>query len=75
MIYVFLFFECFKHMDPFLWNILNLKQFGEQLIKENYFWYKKITCPQLFLNVLNIQKDSWNMVNFHGNFVVATLKV
>jgi len=21
-VYVFLFFECFEHMDPFLWNIL-----------------------------------------------------
>jgi hypothetical protein len=23
MIHVFLFFECFEHMDPFSWNILN----------------------------------------------------
>jgi hypothetical protein len=41
MIYVFLFFECFEHMDPFLWNILkftkNLKQFGEHLMREKDF--------------------------------------
>jgi hypothetical protein len=40
-IYVYLFFQCFGHMDPFLWNILNftkkLKQFGEHLIKEKDF--------------------------------------
>jgi len=38
---VYLFFECFEHMDPFLWNILNftkkMKQFGEHLIRENDF--------------------------------------
>jgi hypothetical protein len=22
MVYIFLFFECFEHVDPFLWNIL-----------------------------------------------------
>jgi len=36
--YVFLFFECFEHMDPFLWNILQftkkLKWFGEHLTME-----------------------------------------
>jgi hypothetical protein len=41
MVYVFLFFECFEHMDLFLWNILKftkkLNQFGEHLIKENDF--------------------------------------
>jgi hypothetical protein len=40
-VYVFLFFECFEHMDPFLWNILKfpkkLKGFGEHLIKEKDF--------------------------------------
>ncbi len=25
-VYVFLFFECFEHMDPFLWNILKLQK-------------------------------------------------
>ncbi len=43
-VYVFLFFECFEHMDPFLWNILKftkkLNQFGEHLIREKDFWYK-----------------------------------
>jgi hypothetical protein len=36
-VYVFLFFECFEHMDPFLWNILKFtkkwKQFGEHFDK------------------------------------------
>jgi hypothetical protein len=27
------------------------------------------------LSALNIQKDFWNMVNFHENFLVTTLKV
>jgi len=27
------------------------------------------------LSVLNIEKDYLNMMNFHENFVVATLKV
>jgi hypothetical protein len=36
---------------------------------------KKPLIHMFFLNVLNIQKDSWNMVNFHENFVVATLKI
>jgi hypothetical protein len=68
-------FECFQHMDPFLWNILKftkkLKWFGENLIKG-----KKIeTKKPLVHNALNIQKDSWNIVNFYEIFVVATLKV
>jgi len=40
-------------MDPFLWNILKLtkklKQFNEHLIKEKDFWFKKTTCPHVFL--------------------------
>jgi len=36
-VYVFLFLECFEHMNPFLWNILKftrkLKQFGKHLIR------------------------------------------
>jgi hypothetical protein len=48
--YVFQFFE---RMDPFLWNILKfkkkLKWFGEHLIREKYFLYKKPTCPHAFL--------------------------
>jgi hypothetical protein len=37
ILYVFLFFECFEHMNPFLWSILKftkkLKQFGKHLIR------------------------------------------
>jgi hypothetical protein len=44
-VYVFLIVECFKHMDPFLWNILKftkkLKRFGEYLIRKKNFWNKK----------------------------------
>jgi hypothetical protein len=52
-VYVFLFFECFEHMDPFLWNILKftkkLKWFGEHLIRKKCFWNKKkTTCPCTF---------------------------
>ncbi len=50
MIYVFLFFECFEHMNPFLWNILKfakkLKRVGEHLIREKTFDTKNhlFTC-------------------------------
>jgi hypothetical protein len=51
-IYVFLFFECFEHMDPFSWNTLKftkkLKWFGEHLIRKKYFWNKKTVCPHVF---------------------------
>jgi hypothetical protein len=37
-VYVFLFFECFEHLDLFLWNILKftkkLKQFHKHLIRK-----------------------------------------
>jgi hypothetical protein len=57
-VYVFLFFECFEHMDLFLWNILKfpqkMKWFGEHLIMKKDFWNKKITCSHFFLSALNI---------------------
>jgi hypothetical protein len=28
-----------------------------------------------FFSALNIEKEFWNMVNFHENIVVTTLKV
>jgi hypothetical protein len=31
-IYVYIFFECFEHMDPFLWNILKFKKIGNDLV-------------------------------------------
>jgi hypothetical protein len=75
--YVFLFFECFEHMDPFLWNVLKfskkLKQFGEHLIWKKIFETKNPLVHMLFLSALNIEKNFWNMVNFHENFVVTTL--
>jgi hypothetical protein len=66
-------------MDPFLWNIFKftkkLKQFSEHLIRERIFYTKKLLVNMIFLNVLNIYNFFWNMVNYHENFVVATLKV
>ncbi len=67
-VYVFLCFQCFEHMDPFLWNILNftkkLKWFGEHLIKEKGFWYKKTTWPHVFLECFKHIK--WLLK--HGEF-------
>jgi hypothetical protein len=67
-IYVFLFFECFEHMDPFLWSILkftkNLKWFGEHLIRKKYFWNKKTTCPHAFLECFKYIKGLLK----HGEF-------
>jgi hypothetical protein len=78
-VYVFLFLEYFEHMDPFLWNILKftkkLKWFYEHLIRKSTFERKKPLVHMFFLSALNIQKDFWNMVNFHENFVIATWKV
>jgi hypothetical protein len=57
-VYVFLFFECFEHMDPFLWKILNftkkLKRFGEHLTRKKTFETKKPHVHMFFLNALNI---------------------
>ncbi len=40
-VYIFKIFECFEHMDPFLWNIFKftkkLKRFNEHLIREMTF--------------------------------------
>jgi hypothetical protein len=51
-IYVFSFFECFEHIDPFLWNILKFtkkfKWIGEHLIRKKDFWNKKTTCSHGF---------------------------
>jgi hypothetical protein len=57
-IYVFWFFECFEHMDPFSWNILKfakkLKWFGEHLIKKKTFETKKSPMHTFFLSALYI---------------------
>jgi hypothetical protein len=70
-VYVFLFFECFEHMDPFLWNILKftkkLKWFGGHLIRKKDFWNKKTTYshvfPKCFKHIKRLLKHgefSWN---------------
>jgi hypothetical protein len=67
-------------MDPFLWNILKftkkLKQFGEHLIRENDFWYKKTTYPPAFLECFKYIKEllkhgefSWKFCNYNFEFI------
>jgi hypothetical protein len=74
-VYVFLFFECFENMDPFLWNILKFikywKWFGEYLIRKKNFWNKKTTCPHVFLECFKHIKGhlkhcefSWKLCSF-----------
>jgi hypothetical protein len=66
--YLFIYFEFFEHTYPFLWNILRfrifLKWFGEHLIKEKNFWYKKTTYPHVFLECFKHIK--WLLK--HGKF-------
>jgi hypothetical protein len=73
-VHVFLVFECFEHMDPFLWNILKftekLKWFGEHLIRKKNFWNKKTTCPhacfECFKHIKGLLKHgefSWKFCN------------
>jgi len=54
-VYVFLFFECFEHINPFLWNILKftkkLKWFGGHLIRKKNF-EKKSHMSTFFFWVL-----------------------
>ncbi len=67
-VYVFLFFECFEHMDPFLLEYIKvhkkLNWFGEHLIRKNDFWNKKPTCPHAFLECFKHIKGLLN----HGGF-------
>jgi len=78
-LYVFLFFECFEHMDPFLWSILKftkkLKWFNEHLIRKKNFWNKKTTWPHVFFECFKYIKRFLKLGEFHENFVVTTLKV
>jgi hypothetical protein len=64
MVYVFLFFECFEHMDPFLWNMLKftnqLKYFGEHLIREKTFLIQKNHFLECFKHIKELLK--------HGEF-------
>ncbi len=30
-VYLFFIFECFEHMDPFLWNIFEVKKINEMI--------------------------------------------
>jgi hypothetical protein len=58
-VYVFLFFECFEQMDPFLWNILKFTKKIETIWStfDKGKWFlvqKKPLVHMLSLNALNI---------------------
>jgi hypothetical protein len=78
-VHVNLFFECFEHMDPLLWNILKftkkLKWFDEHLIRKKDFWNLKTTYSHAFFECLKHIKGFLKHGNFHENLVIATLKV
>ncbi len=82
---VFLFFECFEHMDPVLWNILNftkkLKWLGELLIRKKTFETKKTTCPHAFLECFKHIKGclkqgefSWKFCSCNFESIIIYLK-
>jgi hypothetical protein len=66
-------------MDPFLWNILKfkkkLKQFGEHLIREKNFWYKKIICPHVFLVCLKHIKKLLEHGEFSWKFCSCNIEI
>ncbi len=66
-------------MDPFLWNILKftkkLKQFGEHLIREKDFWYKKIICPHVFLMCLKHIKKLLKHGEFSWKFCSCNFEI
>jgi len=81
----FLVFECFEHMDPFLWNILKfikkLKPFGEHLIREEDFWSKKTTCSHVifecFKHIKGLLKHgeiSWKFCSYNFESIRIYLK-
>ncbi len=51
------FFEWFEHMEPFLWNMLELIKklitFGAHLIRKNDFWKKEKRKPFLHILLFN----------------------
>jgi hypothetical protein len=77
--YVFFFFEFFEHMNPFSWNILRftkkLKWFGEHLIKEKNFWYKKITDPHAFLECFKHIKGLLKHGKFSWKFCSCNFEI
>jgi hypothetical protein len=77
-VYVFLFFECFEHMDPILWNTLKftkkLKWFGEILIRKKNFWNKKTTCPHAFLECFKQIRGCLKHGEFSWKFCSCSFK-
>jgi hypothetical protein len=77
-VYVFLFFECFEHMDPILWNTLKstkkLKWFGELLIRKKNFWNKKTTCPHVFFECFEQIKGCLKHGEFSWKFCSCNFK-
>jgi hypothetical protein len=85
-VYVFLIFECFEHMDPFLWNILKskkkMKWFGEHFIRLKEFWNKKNTYPHVFLEcfkhttrLLKHGEFSWKFCSCNFEILKAYFKI
>jgi hypothetical protein len=78
IVYVFFFFECFEHMDPFLWNILKFKQklkwFGEHLIRKKDFRNKKTICPHVFLKCFKHIKGLLKHGEFSWKFCSCTFE-
>ncbi len=77
--YMFFFFECFEHMDPFLWNILKFTKIEmiwwtfdneEKNLKQKRHLFACISW--VFWTYKN---DFWNMVNFYENFLIAILNL
>jgi hypothetical protein len=86
IVYVFLFFEFFEDMDPFLWNILKftkkLKWFGEHLMRKKDFWNKKTTCPHVFLKCFKHIKEllkhgefSWKICSYNFESIRIYFKI
>jgi len=62
------YFECFEHMDPFVWNILKVTKklmIWWTFDKKKGFWNKKTTCPHVFLECLKHIKGLLK----HGEFL------
>jgi hypothetical protein len=82
--HIFLFFESFEHMDPFLWNILKftkkLNWFVEHLIRKKKL-KQKTTYPHAFLECFKHIKGllkhggfSWKFYNYNFKSIKNYLK-
>jgi hypothetical protein len=67
-VYAFLFFECFEHMDPFLWNILKftkkIQMIWCKFDKKKYFYIKQ---KKTHVHMLEFFKHVKRLLK-HGEF-------